>query len=53
MVVDWFIVSTKMLNPFGTDKKFDIDLNKELDINIWKSSVMIQQQDLAMGGNGI
>merc|ERR550517_2330412 len=46
MVIDWFIVSTKMLNPFGSDKGFDVDLNKELDINIWKSSVMIQQQDL-------
>ena len=46
MVIDWFILSTKMLNPFGSDKGLDVSLIKELDINIWKSSVMLQQQDL-------
>ena len=47
MVIDWFLVSIKMLNPFGTDKGFDVPLSKELDINIWKSSLMIQEQDRA------
>ena len=46
MLLNWFLVCVKLLNPFGSDRGYDVDLPSELDLNIWKSSVMIWKQDV-------
>ena len=45
MLLNWYVVCLKMLNPLGSDDGYDVDVPVELDNNIWRSSVMIWKQD--------
>ena len=45
MLLNWYVVVVKMLNPLGADDGYDVDVPVELDNNIWRSSVMIWKQD--------
>lgn len=45
MLLNWYVVCIKMLNPFGDDSGYDVALPCELDNNIWKCSVMLWKQD--------
>ena len=45
MLLNWYFVCLKMLNPLGADDGYDVDVPEELDNNIWRSSVMIWKQD--------
>ena len=45
MLLNWYVVCLKMLNPLGADDGYDVDVPVELDNNIWRSSVMIWKQD--------
>ena len=45
MLLNWYLVCIKMLNPFGADEGYDVKIPVELDNNIWRSSVMIWKQD--------
>ena len=39
----WLKMSEICENPFHGDKHYDIDLVQELDIEIWKASVALQE----------
>ena len=39
----WLKMSEICTNPFDGDKHYDIDLVEELDIEIWKASVALQE----------
>ena len=39
----WFKMSEICTSPFLGDKYYDIDLVKELDMDIWKASVALQE----------
>ena len=45
MLLNWYVVCIKMLNPLGADDGYDVNVPVELDNNIWRSSVMIWKQD--------
>ena len=45
VLLNWYVVVVKMLNPLGADDGYDVDVPVELDNNIWRSSVMIWKQD--------
>ena len=49
MLLNWFTVCIKLHNPFGADTGYDIALPSELEINLWKGSVMIWKQDMIKG----
>ena len=39
----WLKMSEICTSPFDGDKHYDIDLVEELDIEIWKASVALQE----------
>ena len=45
MLLNWYVVCVKMLNPLGDDEGYDVNLEEDLDNVIWRSSVMIWKQD--------
>ena len=47
LILSWLQAADKLLNPFGRDKGYDVDLEEWLDSSLWRSSKTIQQQDLA------
>ena len=44
VVFGWLRVAEILQNPFGSDE-LDIDLAELLDLEIWKSSVLIESQE--------
>ena len=47
LILSWLQAADKLLNPFGRDKGYDVDLEQWLDSSLWRSSKTLQQQDLA------
>ena len=47
LILSWLQAADKLLNPFGRDKGYDVNLEEWLDSSLWRSSKTIQQQDLA------
>ena len=45
MVFGWLRVAEILNNPFGKNDLYDIDLAAALDLNIWKSSILIESQE--------
>ena len=41
----WLKVAEILHNPFGKNKLYDINLAVVLDLNIWKSSLLIESQE--------
>ena len=39
----WLKMSEICTSPFDGDEHYDIDLDEELDIEIWKASVALQE----------
>ena len=46
LVFSWLKVADILNNPFGNDEAFDINLSDLLDFNIWRASVMLEQQEM-------
>ena len=47
LIFGWLRVADILSNPFGNDKVFDINLASTLDLNIWKSSITLENQEMA------
>ena len=47
LILSWLQAADKLLNPFGRDKGYDVNLEEWLDSSLWRSSKTLQQQDLA------
>jgi len=47
LILSWLQAADKLLNPFGRDKGYDVNLERWLDSSLWRSSKTLQQQDLA------
>ena len=47
LIFGWLRVADILSNPFGNDKVYDINLGSTLDLNIWKSSITIENQEMA------
>ena len=45
LIFGWLEVADILSNPFGNDKLYDINLASTLDLNIWKSSVTLENQE--------
>ena len=50
LILSWLQAADKLLNPFGRDKGYDVNLVEELDNSLWRNSKHLQQQDLAREG---
>ena len=51
MVFGWLRVAEILNNPFGKNDLYDIDLAAALDLNIWKSSILIESQERVLDTN--
>eukprot|EP00091_Calanus_sinicus_P000147 TRINITY_DN10071_c0_g1_i1.p1 TRINITY_DN10071_c0_g1~~TRINITY_DN10071_c0_g1_i1.p1 ORF type:complete len:110 (-),score=16.07 TRINITY_DN10071_c0_g1_i1:73-402(-) len=47
LIFGWLRVADILSNPFGNDKVYDINLASTLDLNIWKSSITLENQEMA------
>ena len=47
----WLKVAEILHNPFGKNKLYDINLAVILDLNIWKSSLLIESQEIFLDTN--
>ena len=47
LIFGWLRVADILSNPFGNDKVYDINLGSTLDLNIWKSSITLENQEMA------
>ena len=47
LIFGWLKVADILSNPFGNDKVYDINLASTLDLNIWKSSITLENQEMA------
>merc|ERR1719427_316819 len=50
LIFGWLKVADTLNNPFGFGV-YDVDLAAILDLNIWKSSVMLENQEKAVHSN--
>ena len=41
----WLRVAEILSNPFGENDLYDVDLASTLDLDIWKASVLIENQE--------
>ena len=48
LIFGWLRVADILSNPFGNDEVYDINLASTLDLNIWKSSLVIENQERAI-----
>ena len=51
LIFGWLRVADILSNPFGNDKVYDINLGSTLDLNIWKSSITLENQEMAFYSN--
>merc|ERR1719186_418411 len=51
LIFGWLKVADILSNPFGNDKLYDINLASTLDLNIWKSSISLENQERAIHSN--
>ena len=47
LVFGWLRVAGILLNPFGCDEVYNVNLVATLDLNIWKASKTIENQERA------
>ena len=47
LIFGWLRVADILSNPFGNDKVYDINLASTLDLNIWKASITLENQEMA------
>ena len=47
LIFGWLKVADILSNPFGNDKVYDINLASTLDLNIWKASITLDNQEMA------
>ena len=47
LIFGWLKVADILSNPFGNDKVYDINLASTLDLNIWKASITLENQEMA------
>ena len=55
LIITWTQAADELKNPFGTNPGYDVDLVKKLNINLWRTSLMIQNQQESLhkdGGGG-
>ena len=45
LVFGWLRVAEILNNPFGSNELYDINLFTVLDLNIWKSSLLLENQE--------
>ena len=45
LVFGWLRVAEILNNPFGNNALYDINLATLLDLNIWKSSLLLENQE--------
>jgi len=50
VLLGWLYMADILENPFGYNEQFDINLDEELELNIWRCSVTIQHQSVAKSG---
>jgi len=47
LIFGWLQVADILTNPFGSDRAYGLDLVSTLDVNIWKASLNIENQEVA------
>jgi len=47
ILLGWLYMADILENPYGTHPKYDIDLDEELELNIWRCSVTLQHQNVS------
>ena len=50
LIFGWLKVADILSNPFGNDI-YDINLASTLDLNIWKASITLENQDRAFNSS--
>ena len=45
LIFGWIKVAVILENPFGNDEHYDLKLADICDLNIWKSSITLENQD--------
>ena len=48
LIFGWLQVADILTDPFGSDEVYDINLESTLELNIWKASVTIENQETAV-----
>jgi len=51
VLLGWLYMADILENPFGFNPEFDINLDEELELNIWRCSVTIQHQSVGKSGS--
>ena len=51
LMFGWLKVAEILQNPFGKNELYDINLTRVLDLNIWKSSLLIESQERFLDTN--
>ena len=51
LVFGWLRVAEILNNPFGNNKLYDINLATVLELNIWRSSLLLENQETFLDTN--
>lgn len=51
LIITWVQAADELKNPFRTNPGYDVDLVAKLHINLWKSSLMLQNQQEMLHNN--
>ena len=44
VLLAWLKMAEIMANPYGSNEQYDLNLENELELNIWRCSMAIQSQ---------
>ena len=44
LIITWAQAADELKNPFRTNPGYDVDLVKRLNVNLWRTSLMLQNQ---------
>ena len=44
LIITWTQAADELKNPFRTNPGYDVDLVKRLNVNLWRTSLMLQNQ---------
>ena len=51
LIITWVQAADELKNPFRTNPGYDVDLVAKLHVNLWKSSLMLQNQQEMLHSN--
>ena len=51
LIITWAQAADELKNPFRTTPGYDVDLVAKLHVNLWKSSLMLQNQQEMLHNN--